>query len=86
MKLKFTGKQARLSNMEVINYELLESNDESLFCKCCGMPTFKVAPKFNMCVNIMKLGDLGTGFPLYFHSKIFTGIIYFFMFIIVGIP
>lgn len=34
----------------------------------------------------MKLGELGTGFPLYFHSKIFTGIIYFCMFLIIGVP
>lgn len=34
----------------------------------------------------MKLGDLGAGFPLYFHYKVFTGIIYLCLILIVGVP
>lgn len=57
------------------NTQDLENKD--YYCQCWHMPTFKAAPKYSKCVDIMKLGELGSGFPLYFHSKIFTGVIYF---------
>ena len=34
----------------------------------------------------MKFGVLGSGFPLYFHLKMFTGVIYLCLIAIVGIP
>ena len=43
------------------------------------MPTKKVVPEIPICFDYMDLKDLGSGFPLYYHLKKATNLIYAFM-------
>ena len=63
----------------------LHDDDQDLSCECCGMPTLKAVPKYNLCVGIKKLEALGSGFPLFYSFKIFTMIIMFMLFLLQGI-
>lgn len=67
--------------------EMPEDNDtpiEELYCPCCGMPTFKAAPKYSVCVSTKKLESLGSGFPMFYSFKRFVFYVFFLMFLLVG--
>lgn len=63
----------------------VKGTEEGLVCECCGMPTFKMVPKYGMCSNTSKLDALGSGFPLFYSFKKYTLYMFIVMFILVGI-
>jgi hypothetical protein len=59
--------------------DIKDFNDEDLYCEWCHRPTDKAIKKFNLCVKIRDLGDLGVGIPLYFSFKRINILIFFWM-------
>ncbi|CAI2378713.1 unnamed protein product [Moneuplotes crassus] len=61
-------------------------DDTSALCECCGRPTHHLVKGLPICVDTRELDVLGSGFPLYYHFKKFTIIIYLLMALFVGTP
>jgi hypothetical protein len=75
------AKKHREANMAKPQMEwrnIQDFEDEEKYCAWCHRPTDKVVKKYNLCVKISELGDLGVGIPLYFNFKIIITIIFFF--------
>ncbi|CAI2378511.1 unnamed protein product [Moneuplotes crassus] len=66
------------------NKDLMEDTPD--LCECCDRPTKQGVKDLSICMDTRELDFLGSGFPLYYHFKKFTFIIYLLMALCVGIP
>ena len=73
----------KCKDFDKIDADREKLNDARYFCPCCQLPTTEAAPLYNYCWGIMEMEDLGCGFPLYFYFKIYMGIIYFLMSLVI---
>jgi hypothetical protein len=71
-------REANMVKPQMEGRDIKDFEDEEKYCAWCHRPTDKVVKKYNLCVRIRELGDLGVGIPLYFNFKIINIIIFFF--------
>lgn len=80
------GKPQKFKNLNKADRNKLKSEEAGFYCYCWDMPTFKVAPKYDLCISPYKFIDLGVGLPLYFYFKLFTIIVFAVWTLMVAIP
>jgi hypothetical protein len=71
-------REANMAKPQIEGRNIKDFEDEEKYWAWCHRPTDKVVKKYNLCVKISELGDLGVGIPLYFNFKIINIIIFFF--------
>jgi hypothetical protein len=71
-------REANMAKPQMEGRDIKDFEDEEKYCAWCHRPTDKIVKKYNLCVKISELGDLGVGIPLYFNFKIINIIIFFF--------
>lgn len=80
------GFASKVNRLDSISHLKDTNNGKIELCECCGRPTEEFVKDLPLCIDTAELDVLGSGFPLYYHFKKFTIIIYFAMIFVVGIP
>ncbi|CAI2379579.1 unnamed protein product [Moneuplotes crassus] len=80
------GFASKVNRLDSINNIQDANNGKIECCECCGRPAEDYVKDLPLCIDTAELDILGSGFPLYYHFKKFTIIIYFAMIFVVGIP
>ena len=83
-KAKMHGEASLIKNF-FKQHEDVDETEEGLICECCGMPTFKLVPKYSICTTTSKFEALGCGFPLFYALKQFVFLVFLGMFLIFGL-
>ncbi|CAI2368266.1 unnamed protein product [Moneuplotes crassus] len=84
---KMSWTHLKANKVKVIDTEKEQDlYDLKNYCPCCVVPKEKITKDIPLCVDSRELDVLGSGFPLYYHSKKFSIIIFVLMTLIVGIP